>query len=515
MECQLKKNKLNFYQVITDTSTVKEETLDMIVPDMYPDILRIVESSGVACLKEKELRDGKLEVSGYIKANLLYIPETEKGINRLELQIPFSHSFEHADISPANHLTVTIAAGMVEARMVNPRKVFVRAEVRIGAKVYGETMLEIASSVENAADMGIQMLKNSKNLYVPISVKDKTFTLVDELEIPGTKPAASEILKNDVILLAQDSRVVGNKVVFKGVAIVKTIYLSGASTDAYEICPVEHELPFSQIIDMEGLEENCDCAFSLLLGSIEMHITGGVPDSRVFTVNMSITAQVVAYAVRAVDAIADIYSTVYELAADSRPSMLTQLIERASKTVSSKEIIETEVQAASVLHVGVISEPVMLEQDEASAKMRVDTQVSVLYMGDDGQPHSATRHIPVYCPIELPDGAQYDAAARFSGEAFAAAAAGGIEARFSMLFDFTTRSTQRVSTVFGVRVNNAVAKEAADRPSVVLRQLQPDDTLWSIAKRHNTTVEDLLTANGLDDTQVPEAGHMLLIPRKR
>lgn len=515
MECQLKKNRLSFYQIITETSTVREENVDMIVPDMYPDIFRIVESSGMACLKEKELRDGRLEIAGYVKVNLLYVPEAEKGVNRFEFQIPFNFTYEDAQISSTNQTAVSVYAGAVEARMVNPRKVFVRAEVRIGAKVYSEATLEIVSNIDNAEEMGIQMLKKTEVLYAPIAIKDKTFTLVDELEIPSTKPAASEILKNDVILLAQESRVVGNKVVFKGAAVIKTIYLSAASGDTFEICPVEHELPFSQIIDMDGLEENCDCTFSLVPGSMDMHITGGVPDSRVFTVSLSIHAQAVAYARRTVEAIADIYSTEYELAADSRPSTLTHLIEHASKPVSVKEVIETEVQAASVLHVGVTSEPIVFEKEDAAGRLRADTQVSVLYTGEDGQLYSAARHIPVYFPFELPEGAQYDALAVFSGEAFAAVGAGGIEARFTMLLDYLTKSTQQAVTVFGVRVNSIIEKESADRPSVVLRKLQTDDTLWSIAKRHNTTVEELLSANGLDAAQPPSAGHMLLIPKRR
>lgn len=513
MECQLKKGKLNFYQMIADLSAVREETVDMIVPDMHPDILRIVESSGMAIMKGKELQDGRLDLSGQIKAVVLYVPESGKGVVRLETQIPFSNAFEQAEISPACYAVASMCPCFVDARVINPRKVYLHASIRLGAKIFMQTELEIATDVESSADMGIQMLKEENRLYVPISAKDKTFTLIDELEIPGTKPPAVEILKSEVILLPRDSRVVGNKVVFKGDAIVKTLYRTDGAAEGAEIYPVEHELPFSQIIEMEDLEEKCDCRFHLVLSGMEMFITGGTPDSRVFSLTLGIDAQAVAYVERQTDAIVDIYSTVYDLSADAKPCVFPRLADHMTKTQNTKDMIETAEQVSSILSVSVLTEPAVPQPEQSVLTSEAD--VSVLFTDGDGQLYSVSKRVPVSCPLEATAGAQYEAEAAFTGEAFAAASAGGIETRFATQFDCTALESRRVMAVYGVKVDTGSAKSASGAPSVVLRRTQPGDTLWTIAKRHNTTTDDLIVANGIEDAEETLAGRMLLIPRKR
>jgi hypothetical protein len=391
--------------------------------------------------------------------------------------------------------------------------VYISASVRLDAKVFAQTELEIVSDVENTGDLGIEMLKKENRLYVPIAVKDKSFTLVDELEIPGTKPPASEILRSEAILIPRDSRIVGNKVVFRGDALIKTLYKANTSENGAEIYPVEHELPFSQIIDMEDLEEKCDCRFNLLLSGMDIYITGGSPDSRVFSLTLNIDAQVMAYADREADAIVDIYSTTYELSADTKPCVLTHLIDHVSKTQNTREIIETGEQAGSILSADVIADPVTIQAQPSA--LVTEAAVTVLYTGGDGQLYSATRRIPVACPLEIPAGATIDASAKFTGEAFAAAAASGIEIRFAMQFDCVMMENDRITAVYGVKVDTAAAKSMAGAPSIVLRKTQEDDTLWNIAKRHNTTMDDLITANGLESVEAVLAGRMLLIPRKR
>jgi len=48
--------------------------------------------------------------------------------------------------------------------------------------------------------------------------------------------------------------------------------------------------------------------------------------------------------------------------------------------------------------------------------------------------------------------------------------------------------------------------------SAALYTVQPDDTLSSIAERFNTTVEELVAANGMTDPNSLQAGQTLIIP---
>jgi LysM repeat protein len=52
-------------------------------------------------------------------------------------------------------------------------------------------------------------------------------------------------------------------------------------------------------------------------------------------------------------------------------------------------------------------------------------------------------------------------------------------------------------------------------PSLVLRAVDAQETLWSLAKKYSTTIPVILAANGLKKQEDVPPEKLLLIPRKR
>ncbi len=57
MELELDRTQRSGYEAVLDTTVCREETLESIVPDACPDILRICDTEGVVCLRDKVLQD--------------------------------------------------------------------------------------------------------------------------------------------------------------------------------------------------------------------------------------------------------------------------------------------------------------------------------------------------------------------------------------------------------------------------------------------------------------------------
>jgi hypothetical protein len=51
-------------------------------------------------------------------------------------------------------------------------------------------------------------------------------------------------------------------------------------------------------------------------------------------------------------------------------------------------------------------------------------------------------------------------------------------------------------------------------PSIVIYTVQPSDTLWKIAKKYSTTIEDIVSLNDLENPDMLEIGTKLMIPKK-
>ena len=70
------------YETAAEVTLCQEETLESIVPDACPDILRIVDVCGQATISGKQAREGVAQVTGMVRASILYQPEGGGGLRR-------------------------------------------------------------------------------------------------------------------------------------------------------------------------------------------------------------------------------------------------------------------------------------------------------------------------------------------------------------------------------------------------------------------------------------------------
>ena len=59
-----------------DTQVLVDE--DIIVPDVKPDILKILQLDAVSCITNKEITNGRVNVTGRVDLKILYIPDSDR-----------------------------------------------------------------------------------------------------------------------------------------------------------------------------------------------------------------------------------------------------------------------------------------------------------------------------------------------------------------------------------------------------------------------------------------------------
>ena len=90
MELEFERDTIVCYETLTEVTLCQEETLESIVPDACPDILRIVDVCGQATLSSKAAKEGMAVVTGMVRAVILYQPEGSAGLRRMEVGLPFT-----------------------------------------------------------------------------------------------------------------------------------------------------------------------------------------------------------------------------------------------------------------------------------------------------------------------------------------------------------------------------------------------------------------------------------------
>lgn len=508
MELELNRTELSGFDTAVDTTLFSEETLECIVPDACPDVLRILDTQGLVCVKSKEAGEGRVELRGVIRASVLYLPDGAEGVRKVEVSIPFTCGTDVAGAHPDCKVTVVPRLLAADARMLNPRKLYLRAELAIGLGVFVPSATVYSVGGEQEEGLGIQQRRESCQAYMVTAVQEKPFTFSDDLALPGSKPDLEELLRQRVDLICTESKVIGNKLIFKGQAVLTILYRGTDQT----LNTALFELPFSQIMEVSGGGEEADCTMELFLSDLTCQVDG--EDRRALSISMGILAQAVLREERRVELVSDLYSTIYAVECDGQQDVFRRLSESGSRCQSVREVLETPVGVKSVVDCRLAMGVVTQSWNGATLTLSADVRAMVLYIGEDDGLYSIARPIPAECQLEPEPDCQCACHCVCTGELYATPSSSGLEVRFPLDFVYRTEKRRTVRQIAAARLDREAPLDMTQRPSIVLRRLEAGEELWDIAKAYFTTAADIMGANELDEESTP-VGKLLLIPKRR
>ena len=507
MELELNREHINCYELVLDTTLCQEETLESIVPDAYPDILRIVDTTGQVCLSGKMIREGNITVSGTVQSWIFYQPEGEERLCRMEVKLPFTVQAEAAGLhSQGQAVAVPFLRGM-DARALNPRKILLRADLGMELQVFQPQELVLCQGITGGEEAGVQQLTTDQTAYLTVCVAEKSFTIADEVRLSAGPGGEGELLGVRAQALCGESKIIGNKLIFKGEAELQILYRAGE-----ELCSMRCPLPFSQIMEVSNVGEGGDCTVELSVTELECSLCGD--DRRTLDVTLELLGQSVVREEHPITLLQDIYSTSCELTCEQETYTFRQLLEQAVRPQNVRELVETGALVKTVVDASLAVAEVRQSREEDQLVLSADLRLNVLYLDELDALQTSQRLFSVTGRVDVPAGGTCLLRCTCPGEIFATPAAGGLEVRFTLEFRCLTTLERKVAGISGVKLGQARTQQEGEQPSVVLRLAAPGERLWDIAKAYYTTAEQIIQANQLEDGQVP-AGQMLLIPRVR
>ena len=143
-------------------------------------------------------------------------------------------------------------------------------------------------------------------------------------------------------------------------------------------------------------------------------------------------------------------------------------------------------------------------------------EITILYLtSDDSSPvRSVTDQLPFHCTAEAAEikkDSIYQLDARL--EQLSAVMMGGdmVEVKASAVLDFLVLQPAVESVITEAAVHPMDLQKLEDLPGIVGYIVQPEDSLWEIAKKFHTTVGNIISANELADDQVKAGQRLLLV----
>ncbi|MCQ2418173.1 MAG: DUF3794 domain-containing protein [Clostridia bacterium] len=499
MELAFQENRTQCMEQLFHDTVIQEETAEIIVPEGWPDIFRVVDSFAAVQLRQKEVGTGIVTVSGGVRGGILYVPEGEQKPKLLQTYLPFTVKKEIERLEVNDKVQIQLQVCQVDARMISSRKAMLRLSLASSIAAYSPQQIVTYTLPEPEQD--IMTYSSVLPMKLCLDAEEKSFAVNEEVLLPEELPAVEEILKEQYRLNVTEKKMVGNKLAYKGTIGVHTLY--SAQDGSLNSC--DSELPFSQYVELSEDRDGCEPEIVLSVTGAEL-TTDGQLDCHRLLLNMNLLAQCTVFGVCSVPFVSDAYSTVETLMPEYHSISLTGLLDH--REYRDTMVSKLTVPIKKTVDVYAYPEQVRQNRNGDTLCLQYALNVNLLYYDQDNQLQGRTVHIEHSSDMSLSPNGQCRAGILLT-EPCAVMNGGQTELRCPIVSVADSYAAQEIRGICGGKTEPI--EEEAERPSLILRRIGQEESLWSIAKSYRTTVQKIMEANGLQE-EAAMSETLLLIP---
>ncbi|MCR4436495.1 MAG: DUF3794 domain-containing protein [Clostridiales bacterium] len=518
MSLELIREVVNLSQVIGEelTQTVVEN--DIIVPDVKPDINRILLLDGDIYIKSTETVQDKILINGAICFKILYISDdSEQSVKSINPTANFSYDLDVPGAKSGMKSKVKCDIEHIDYNILNGRKINTRAIVKLSGKIVNDVEQEIVSGVEGIEDL--EVLRENVNISYSLGENEISCSVKESFEVPAGKPAIREILRNDIKITGKDYKITEGKIIVKGELGVSTLYVG--DDEARSIQFMEHEIPFSQFIDLPGIDENASCSIECRIAdSLFEAVEDSDGELRKINGEVSLTISASASARKSIEVLSDAYSPQMRLNLDKEPVSLEESIAESKSQIILKDTITLESGAPEIVEIfNVLCKPSLSDCKISDNRLSLEGVVNynMLYLSNSAeQPVLCSRQEELFkhgIDIKgVKPGMRCEVDLDIEHCSYSMVSSNEVEVRLILI------ATARVSSQYSLPLIAKVAespmedKRTSSRPSIIIYFAQPGDTLWKISKKYSTSVRAVQKVNQISDTDPILPGQQIIIP---
>lgn len=488
MKIELKSREGSAYKKLCSSIAGADCDAELIIPDTLEDVLRILCCRHQCRIKEKNISQDSVRVSGEIDATIIYVPETGEGVRTVGTVIPFEVGFDAPGADSTSVSVTKLISVNVDAKAANPRKISVNASVLMEQSSYKYSDVRWAEPPAEAYDK--LFFKTAELKYKSIVlVSEKTLSIEDELELPEPI-SGGDFVKAFCSIKPGSSEVVGTKLIVKAAADIEAIYLvSGVPQSA------KFTLPFSQIFALpDGCTEPEVSVFSMITGQYFE------PFDNKLSADIRAAIQVVCLREQSITYVCDAYSCRKQL--DITKGEFDCLTETRDVTSSRSVMLSynTDYGVDAVVSAAVCTCAPEISEDEAIVPVTAD----VIYKDREGALRSC--RIRGKTQFELENGRHPDEVCVLNAEINASSGGDNVNADICVLITMRYLGYGSVSMISEVNETEL----DRDKSDIALYMCRcTDGDVWSLAKKYGSDTELIKLINEIDGA--PD-DRLLLIP---
>lgn len=470
----------------------KEQTVefDVVLPDYYPEVNQILKCTVVPATESVTSAGDKLSVSGNARATVVFSGAGGE-IRVFEMSQKYTKVLQRDTLSDGDKCFVSQDTTQLNYRATAPRRLEIRASVAVGVSAYGVRNCEIVSDFE---DCGIEQRCESFNSFELTGAEKITFEITDTVKLPDGTGSEFEQIGASGEVFVRETKVIKNKVMLKGSCTADFVTVSSDGN----VRRFTEEIPFTEIREVYGADENCTCAVSVSLKSVRIAAKSGNEAS--FTAEAE--AVVFAFSKCTHTAAVDAFSLKCDCETRSENAHVIKETVSVDTTVGASLETDTyDPSAAEILAAFTDGVRFGCSRSEGGNKLNGTCVFNAIVKNTSGAIFTVSRTAAFECA--LPDGDDYFLSVSPSSIGAELLSSGKIA--FSASFGVKGFAVAGEDRTFVTDCAVSEQTHDARKSGIAVYYANAGENLWDIAKENRCRVCDIKELNGIESDVTADA----------
>lgn len=482
--------------------------VEFTLPEYCPDIGKIFKCKTATRISSKSLNDKSITVDGSICITVLYC-DTNNKLCSYEYQYPFNKVRETDVDTSGCDLYANAKTDYINCRAVSGRKVDIHGAATINLKLFCRKCKTIISDID---DWGVEARRSTAPATSPMGYAEKYIIIEEEIGLSDGATAIEKIIRYDAYPTVTECKIISDKVMNKGEMAVNITYCAENSTNPQVVKTL---IPFSQIVDIQGVTENCQCETKTILSYIDVKPkTNAAGECKSFTLNAKLLLCSQAYCEDAVPIICDAFSRRFEADIVKDKVTFTKICDNIKERFHFKENVTLNESVTSVLDLWCDVQSAKSKFSDSKMTVCGVLIVSIVGVNENGETIFIEKPLDFEYSRSLnniTDVLECQPEISVVSCGYTINSPTTLEIRADLALNAAVLEKQEIELITELKLNEQKLKPKKDNCALTVYFASGQESVWDIARIYNASVDEIIKINNIQGEYVND-GSMLLVP---
>ena len=484
-----------------------------VVPDKKLDVYDIVDTMGYIVLRKVEISEGKITCRGSFNYNVIYIADDKSTVSNIYGKIEINEVIERDNITSDMEYMLFPEVEHVDCTIMNERKIKVGALINIRGSLFEKQRLDIVKDVSQVE--GIQ--KHRKEIsYQDIVGIEKSENVVRDT-ITVNIEEIEDIININPVVRVKESRITDNKVIIGGVLEINPL----ACTYDSDIVELERVgIDFTQFIEVPRAFEGMDEEILMNIGDFNYEFKRNEDnDTGLLEVECIVFSKVKVSEEVTREVLQDAYSPQKIIKFEHRLIHLNKTLFTSTDTFLVRESINydnEDIQIKDIVNVCCNASVENSYIEGSNCIIQGIIKIDILFIPIEGLKmiYKINEEIPFEHELEI--NKLSDTCSVYNTICIEKVEAdlNRNQIDLNIRINRFAEAIDKKAESFIIKGEDKGEYDLSTAPSIIVYICKENDNLWDIAKKYNTTEEEIAQTNEINLEDDLQPGKCLILEKK-